>query len=984
MKTDAVPVQLGAPRARTRAKRPAGAGSPTAELAADLAAVVRGEVRFGDGDRAMYSTDASNYRQAPIGVVVPRTVDDIVAALAVCRRHHVPVLGRGGGTSLAGQCCNAAVVFDCSKYLRGIDDLDTESRRAVVQPGVVLDDLRDRAETVHLTFGPDPSTHDHCTLGGMIGNNSCGVHSVMAGMTADNVESLDIVTYDGVRMRVGATHDDDLTAIIAGGGRRGEIYAALRDLRDRYADVIRARFPRIPRRVSGYNLPALLPENGFDVAKALVGSECTCVMVLGATVRLVPSPPVRHVVVLGFRNIDVAADHVAEFVDMPGVIGLEGMDDELVEDMRRNGIHVGDVSVLPDGRGWLIVEVGAWDDTDTRAHVAAVQSRAESLPDAPTIAVIEDPQQQERLWRVREAGLGATARVPGQADGWPGWEDSSVPPERLGAYLRKLRALFDQYGYRASLYGHFGQGCVHCRVTFGLESGPGVAHWRAFLNDAAELVTSFGGSISGEHGDGQQRAELLPIMFGANLVEAFREFKSIWDPDHMMNPGKVVDARPITSDLRLGPDFDPPLVETHFSFDADGGDFARATLRCVGIGECRREDHGTMCPSYMVTHEEKHSTRGRAHLLFEMMEGRTLEDGWRSEAVRDALDLCLSCKGCKSDCPVHVDMATYKAEFLSHYYARRIRPRSAYAIGQIMYTARLAAKVPKLANALTHMRLTAKPLKWLAGVAPEREVPRFADQTFRTWFEQRRTAPGPRGPVLLWVDTWNNFFTPEIAVAATRVLEATGYEVRIPKTQLCCGRPLYDYGFLRQARRFLDRTITALRADVRAGVPLVGLEPSCVSVFRDEPPNMLPRSRDASRLAEATVTLGELLRRDDVDVPRTGGRALVHGHCHHKSVLDFGADVDVLRGGGVDVEVLDSGCCGMAGSFGFEAEHYDVSLACGERVLLPAARSAEPDQMIVTDGFSCREQIRQATGRRALHLAEVLARGIDRSTERTP
>jgi Fe-S oxidoreductase len=474
-------------------------------------------------------------------------------------------------------------------------------------------------------------------------------------------------------------------------------------------------------------------------------------------------------------------------------------------------------------------------------------------------------------------------------------------------------------------------------------------------------------------------------MFGSNLVDAFREFKAIWDPEHMMNPGKIVDPRPITSDLRLGPDFDPPAVDTHFSFDDDGGDFARATLRCVGIGECRREDHGTMCPSYMVTHEEKHSTRGRARLLFEMMEGRTLEDGWRDDAVRDALDLCLSCKGCKSDCPVHVDMAMYKAEFLSHYYERRIRPRSAYAIGQIMYAARVAARMPKLTNTLAHFPVTAKPLKWLAGVAPEREVPRFAEETFRAWFDRRpKTTIGARGPVMLWVDTWNNFFTPEIAIAATRVLERSGYDVRIPSRPLCCGRPLYDYGFLRQARRFLDRTIDALRPDVRAGVPVVGLEPSCVSVFRDELTNLLPRSREASRLTESAVTLGELLRRDDVELPNAGGRALVHGHCHHKSVLDFGADVDVMRKSGLDVDVVDSGCCGMAGSFGFEAEHYDVSIACGERVLLPAARTAEADQLIVTDGFSCREQIRQATGRRALHLAEVLARGIDPSSERTP
>jgi FAD/FMN-containing dehydrogenase/Fe-S oxidoreductase len=942
--------------------------------------VVRGEVRFGAGDRALYSTDASNYRHEPLGVVVPRTVDDVVEAMAVCARYDAPVFARGGGTSLAGQCCNVGVVFDCSKYLRGIRELDPGARRAWVEPGVVLDDLRDAAERHQLTFGPDPSTHTHCTLGGMIGNNSCGVHSVMAGMTADNVESLDILTYDGTLMTVGATTEDEYDAIVRAGGRRAEIYAALRDLRDKYADAIRGGFPDIPRRVSGYNLPALLPENGFDVAKALVGSESTCVMVLGARVRLVASPPFRTLVVLGFRDVAEAADHAAELVAFPGVIGLEGMDDELVEDMRLNHIHVDDIDVLPSGAGWLIVEVGAATADEAAAHADAVRAHAERLPAPPSARVVSDPEEQHRLWAVREAGLGATARVPGQRDGWPGWEDSSVPPERLGDYLRELHALFDRYGYDASLYGHFGQGCVHCRITFDLETAPGIEQWRTFLHDAARLVTGFGGSISGEHGDGQQRSELLPIMFGDELVEAFRAFKSIWDPHGRMNPGKVVDPRPLTADLRLGADFAPTRPKTHFAFRDDDRDFTRATMRCVGIGNCRQEGHGTMCPSYMVTHEEKHSTRGRARLLFEMIEGRTLENGWRDEAVRDALDLCLSCKGCKGECPVHVDMATYKAEFLAHYYRGRVRPRAAYAIGQVMYAARLGSRVPRLANAVTQSRVLAPVIKRIGGVAPQRDIPRLASIPFDTWFRDHPAqAHAPRGDVLLWVDTWNNFFSPDIARAAVRVLEHAGYRVRIPEQRLCCGRPLYDYGFLNQARRFLEHTLASLVDDVRGGVPVVGLEPSCLSVFRDELTDVLDHSRDASRLSSLTATLGELLMSNDVPVPQVGGKALVHGHCHHKSVLDFDADLQVMRRAGVDVDVVDSGCCGMAGSFGFEAEHYDVSVACGERALLPAVRGAAADTVVVTDGFSCREQILQTTGQRAIHLAELLARGLPES-----
>ena len=585
--------------------------------------------------------------------------------------------------------------------------------------------------------------------------------------------------------------------------------------------------------MSGYNLPALLPENGFDVAKALVGSESTCVMVLGARVRLVPSPPVRRLIVLGFADVSDAADHAAEFVAIDGVIGLEGIDEQLVEDMRLNHIHVDDIDVLPRGQGWLIVEVGARTDEEATAYAEAVRASAARLPDPPSVRIVSDQTEQERLWKVREAGLGATARVPGQRDGWPGWEDSSVPPERLGDYVRELRKLFDRYGYDASLYGHFGQGCVHCRITFDLESAPGIEQWRSFLHDAARLVTAFGGSLSGEHGDGQQRAELLPIMFGDELVEAFRAFKAIWDPHGRMNPGKIVDARPLTADLRLGAEFAPERPKTHFAFRDDDRDFTRATLRCVGIGNCRQEGHGTMCPSYMVTHEEKHSTRGRARLLFEMMEGRTLEDGWRDDSVREALDLCLSCKGCKGECPVHVDMATYKAEFLAHYYRGRLRPRTAYAIGQVMYAARLGSRLPRLANAVTQSRLLGPIVKRIGGVAPQRDIPRLAALPFDEWFRSRPArAVAPRGEVLLWVDTWNNYFTPEIGRAAVGVLEHGGYRVSNPATPALlrpaalrlrlpeAGPPLSRAHARQRARRRTQRrTARRPRTELRVGVP---------------------------------------------------------------------------------------------------------------------------------------------------------------------
>ncbi|MDQ3946330.1 MAG: FAD-binding oxidoreductase, partial [Actinomycetota bacterium] len=659
------------------------AADGVAPLAADLSQVIEGEVRFDAGSRALYSTAGSNYRQVPLGVVVPRTVDDVVAAMEVCRDHDVPVLGRGGGTSLAGQCCNVAVVFDFSKYLHRVVDVDPGTRQAQVEPGTILDDLRSAAEGHGLTFGPDPATHNHCTLGGMIGNNSCGVHSVMAGKTSDNIVELDVLTYDGLRLRVGPTTDDELERIIAAGGRRGEIYRELRRLRDTYADRIREGFPDIPRRVSGYALDQLLPEHGFNVARSLVGSEGTCVLVLGATCGLVPSPPVRRLVVLGYPDVYQAADDVPRVLES-GPIGLEGIDQVLVEDMRRKGIPR-QIGLLPGGAGWLLVEFGADDDTGAQEQAEALADTVKRRNGGVDAVVYAEAEQMHAIWDIRESGLGATTRVPGEPDTWEGWEDSAVAPERLGEYLRRLRKLYDRYGYHGALYGHFGDGCVHTRINFDLVTPKGIARFRSFLEEASDLVVSLGGSLSGEHGDGQSRAEFLPKMYGPELVEAFARFKGIWDPAGRMNPHKVVDPYRVDDNLRLGPGYDPKPVRTYFQFPDDQGNFSRATERCVGVGKCRRMGEGIMCPSYMVTREEEHSTRGRAHLLFEMLSGRGPLDGFRDEHVKDALDLCLACKGCKGECPVNVDMATYKAEFLAHHYRHRLRPRAAYSMGLIMY-----------------------------------------------------------------------------------------------------------------------------------------------------------------------------------------------------------------------------------------------------------------------------------------------------------
>jgi len=956
-------------------------------LETSLRATVTGEVRFSAGDRALYATDASNYRQVPIGVVVPRTIEDVVATVAACREHGAPVLSRGGGTSLAGQCCNVAVVIDFSKYLNEVLEIDADTRTARVQPGVVLDDLRDAAGEHGLTFGPDPATHNHCTLGGMIGNNSCGVHALMAGKTVDNVLWLDVLLYDGTRMRVGKD-GDDLDAIVAEGGRKGEVYAALRDLRDRYLGPIRTKYPKIPRRVSGYNLDSLLPENGFHVAQALVGSESTLVTVLEAGLRLVSDPAARTLAVLGYDDVATAADAVPTVLESTP-IGLEGLDHLLFQLAADKDLHPRALETLPDGRAWLLVEFGGEDREDADGKARDLVERMQGGEHAPVDSkIFDDPEQEHQVWQVRESGLGATARSEDGAACWPGWEDSAVHPDRLGDYIRDLQDLYAKYGYTASLYGHFGQACLHTRIPFDLVTAEGIAAFRSFVDEAAHLVVdTYGGSLSGEHGDGQARAELLPIMFGDEVVCAFGELKAIFDPDDRMNPGKIVRANPVTGQLRMGTDYAPPHVDAAFGYPEDGGEFATAALRCVGVGKCRQHTtEGTvMCPSYMVTREEKDSTRGRARLLWEMLNGHLREQGWRSTEVLEALDLCLACKGCKSDCPVNVDMATYKAEFLHHHYAGRLRPRAHYAMGWLPVWARLAAVAPAAVNALTAAPGLTQAGKWLAGVAPERTVPVFARERFTHWFARRPTgSEDERDPdkprVLLWPDTFTNSFHPAVGKAAVRVLEDAGCTVVVPQQDLCCGLTWISTGQVDIAKKALRRTLDALREEIRAGTPVIGLEPSCTAVFRSDAHDLFPGDEDVTRLQQQTYTLAEYLRkhRPDWQPPQVDQPAMAQVHCHQHAILGFDADRALLAEAGVDLDVLDSGCCGLAGNFGFEKGHYDVSMGAGERVLLPAVRQADQGTAVLADGFSCRTQVEQGdTGRTAMHAAELLALGLD-------
>jgi FAD/FMN-containing dehydrogenase/Fe-S oxidoreductase len=942
-------------------------------LAAALQSRVRGEVRFDNGSRALYATDGSNYRQVPIGVVLPRDVDDVLATVSIAREYGAPILCRGGGTSLAGQTCNVAVILDFSKYMSGILEMDPVRRIARVQPGVVLDDLRNHAERHHLTFAPDPATHSRCTLGGMIGNNSCGVHSIMAGKTDDNIEELEILTYDGLRMKVGPTSDQELESIIRQRGRRGEIYAGLKFISDHYGSLIRQKYPNIPRRVSGYNLNQLLPENGFNVAHALVGTEGTCVTILEATCRLVESPPERVLLVVAYPDIYQCAERVPE-VMAHRPIGLEGFDDQFVDFARRKRISLDGLALLPPGGGWLMVEFGAETSQEAEAQALRLMETLGRNPHPPNMRLLTDKQQAKYVWEFRDSALGIVSHVPGEPWFWEGWEDAAVSPETLGDYLREFRSLMDAHGLLGPFYGHFGHACVHMRISFDLVTEDGIRKYRKFVEEAADLVVRYGGSLSGEHGDGQSRGELLPRMFGAELVQAFREFKALWDPEWKMNPGKVVEPYKLDENLRLGAGYSPWEPKTHFQFPEDHGSLAHAALRCVGVGKCRQSSGGVMCPSYRVTREEEHSTRGRAHLLWEMTQGEVVRDQWRDEDVKKSLDLCLACKGCKSDCPVGVDVATYKAEFLSHYHETHRRPRSAHAFANIDRWARLASIAPRLVNLTTQLPLLRGLAKWAAGMPQQRSIPAFAPQTFRNWF-QRRISRGPQSsPVVLWPDTFSNYFLPNTAKAAVEVLETAGFDVQLPRAILCCGRPLYDWGMLDRAKRLLIQTLDTLAPEIDAGTPIVVLEPSCAAVFRDELINLFPQNERAQKLSRQTFLLSEFLETQapHFQLPQLARKALLHGHCHHKSVMKMSAEERVLRNMGVDFHAPAPGCCGMAGSFGFEADKYDVSLSIGELELLPAVREASPDCLIIADGFSCREQIGQCTGRQTLHLAEVI------------
>ena len=952
----------------------ASAGTAIAnEVAAALRSAGILEVDSSTRRRAEYSSDASNYRLIPTAVVFPRHRDEVAAAIAVCRELGIPLVSRGAGTSIAGNAVGSGVIIDFSRHLNRVLSLDPVAATAVVQPGVILDDLQAAAAPHGLRFGPDPSTHARCTMGGMIGNNACGSRALGYGRTVDNVIDLDLLLADGRALTASRNEPDGLRVA----GPESELMSTLDALVRRNLGLIRTEFGRFNRQISGYSMQHLLPENGMDLARMLVGTEGSLAVIEAATVGLVRTPPATALAVLGYPDMASAADAVPDLLSHHP-LAIEGLDARLVEVIRARG-RAASVPELPRGDGWLFIETAGASEPQARAAAHTLIADGQALASAVVTGA-----HAWALWRIREDGAGLAGRTPAGEPAWPGWEDAAVPPERLGAYLRGFFALLAEHGLHTLAYGHFGDGCVHARIDFPLISSPG--RFRDFLLGAAQLVATHGGSMSGEHGDGRARSELLPYMYSTEAIALLGAVKHAFDPDNLMNPGVIVDPAPLDDNLRL-----PSALTLHrdlaFAYPHDGGDFSNAVHRCVGVGKCRADTTaagGVMCPSYLATRDEKDSTRGRARVLQEMANGTFIGDGWRSDEVHEALDLCLSCKACSSDCPAGVDMATYKAEALYHRYRRRVRPPAHYLLGWLPRWARLAAHSPNTVNAILRVSPLAALAKRLGGIDARRPLPQFAPRTFRSWFAHR-PARGQGEPVLLWVDTFTDHFSPHVGKAAVRVLEDAGFAVQITRDSVCCGLTWISTGQLDGARRQIRRTLESLEPALAQGIPIVGLEPSCTAVLRSDAPELLPDDPRAQALGSSMRTLAELLsERPGWQPPSLDGvTAIAQPHCHQHAVMGWGADAALLAGAGAQVTAV-GGCCGLAGNFGVERGHYDVSVAVAETALLPAVRAADADAVILADGFSCRTQIEQLADRPSLHLAELLAEHMGASDHQPP
>lgn len=948
-----------------------------AELVDQLRRAVDGEVSDSSLRRAEYSTDASNYRVVPQVVVIPKTIDDARAAIEVTHQFGVPLTTRGAGTSCAGNSIGPGVVIDFSRHVNRVLDIDPTERIARVEPGVIMGSLQAAARPYGLRFGPDPSTQNRATLGGMIGNNACGPHAVAYGRTADNVVSLDVIDGRGERFTAGAD------------GQGIERVPGLDQLVTANLAQIRTEFGRFSRQVSGYSLEHLLPENGRNLARMLTGTEGTLVSILEATVSLVPIADAPTLVVLGYPDMASAADAV------PGLLAhrplaVEGLDARLVEVVRRaKGAQ--NVPDLPPGGGWMMVEVGGDNAAEAmeRAHALAKDSGTTHYKVYPA------GPEATKMWQIRADGAGLAGRTASGDQAWPGWEDSAVPPEKLGSYLRDLDELMKSHNVDGMPYGHFGDGCVHLRIDIPLErDGSVLTH---FMTDAAQLVAQYGGSLSGEHGDGRARSQLLDVMYSADTIALFRGVKDLFDPKGLLNPGVLVDPDPLDANLRR-PAAKPLPAANGFSFLHDDGDMSTAVHRCVGVGKCRADNMSTgagfMCPSYQATKDEKDSTRGRARVLQEMANGTLVTGGWRSPEVHEALDLCLSCKACSSDCPAGVDMAQFKSEVLYRSYKGRVRPRSHYILGWLPRWLRLIKRMPRLANAVLKVPLFARLAAFTGGMDARRSFPSFADQPFTAWWRKEgreqladavTQAKGPQtlkergGPtVVMWTDSFSDALAPAVPKAALKVLTTAGYNVVIPEDEACCGLTWITTGQLDGAKKQLSNLLDVLGPFAVNGIPIVGLEPSCTAVLRSDLVDLFPNDPRAHAVAAATNTMAELLTNEDTKpqdwhIPDLSDvTAVVQPHCHQHSVMGFTADKDLLTKAGATIRTM-SGCCGLAGNFGMEKGHYEVSVAVAENMLLPALREAGEDDIFMTDGFSCRTQVNDLMDIRGRSLSEVIA-----------
>lgn len=940
----------------------------------DLRAALRGEVDDSDRRRAEYSTDASNYRVVPQVVAYPWDAADVAACLEVARQHGVPLTSRGAGTSVAGNAVGTGLVLDFSRHMNRIHALDPEARTAVVEPGVVMAALQDAAAPHGLRFGPDPSTWTRATLGGMIGNNACGPRAVAYGRTADNVVALDIL--DGTGRAIHAARD---LAVVPGLG----------DLVDANLATIRTQFGRFKRQVSGYSLEHLLPENGTHLARMLSGSEGTLGVITAATVDFVPIPSQPVLVVLGYPDMPAAADAVpALLAHQP--LAIEGIDARLIDVVRRRRGEDA-VPPLPEGAGWLLIEVGGPDPASAMDAARALAA------DGGTSAVTIHPAGPEAtaLWRIRADGAGLGGRTPAGEPAWPGWEDAAVPPEQLGGYLRGFEALLDAHGLDGLLYGHFGDGCVHVRVDFPIRDASGIPATKRFLHEAADLAVAHGGSLSGEHGDGRARSELLPKMYAPEALALFGQVKGLFDPDGWLNPGIITDPEPLDVNLRR-----PAARRTGsrgFSFSHDDHDFTTAVHRCTGVGKCRADNSGAggfMCPSYQATRDEKDATRGRARVLQEVTNGSLLYR-WNSEEVRESLDLCLACKACSSDCPAGVDMAKYRSEVLYRSWKGRIRPITHYLLGKLPLWGHLVTGVPGLASlanlAFRFRPLTTAVLK-VGGMDTRRSMVAFETAPLAPWWERRAreraeaavageaSSAGMGRPVLVWADSFSHTLDSGPAKALVELLENAGYDVMLAPADACCGLTWITTGQLDVAKRKQRHLLDLLGPLAVNGIPIVGVEPSCTAVLRDDMVDLLPDDPRAVAVSRATFTLAELLTHPEFGPgdrwsppDLTGLEVVAQPHCHHYSVMGWDADAQLLRDAGAQLTTL-TGCCGLAGNFGMEAGHYEVSVAVAENSLLPALRD-KPGAVYLADGFSCRTQAAQLADRHGVHLAELLLRG---------